>query len=92
MTFSLGSYILMEKASILVAPNFLRAEGSSSWVVCFLNMAPRHLLVHELIQIRIFFIYNTLGQAVEQLVEALRYKAEGRRFDSRWCHCNFSLT
>jgi len=26
------------------------------------------------------------------LVEALRYKPEGRGFDSRWCHCNFSLT
>jgi len=28
----------------------------------------------------------------QQLVEALRYKQEGRRFDSRWCHWNFSLT
>jgi len=27
-----------------------------------------------------------------QLVEALRYKPEGHGFDSRWCHCNFSLT
>jgi len=27
-----------------------------------------------------------------QLVEALRYKQEGRRFDSRWCHWNFSWT
>ena len=27
-----------------------------------------------------------------QLVEALRYKAEGLGFDSRWCHWNFSLT
>jgi hypothetical protein len=27
-----------------------------------------------------------------QLVEALRYKPEGRRFDSRWCHWDFSLT
>jgi hypothetical protein len=26
------------------------------------------------------------------VVEALRYKPEGRRFDSRWCHWNFSLT
>jgi hypothetical protein len=34
--------------------------------------------------------YNSL--AVEQLVEALRYKPEGRWFDSRWCHWNFSLT
>ena len=26
------------------------------------------------------------------LVEALRYKPEGRGFDSRWCHWNFSFT
>jgi len=32
------------------------------------------------------------GHAVAQLVEALRYKLEGRGFDSRWCHWNFSLT
>jgi hypothetical protein len=30
--------------------------------------------------------------AVAQLVEALCYKPEGRGFDSRWCHKNFSLT
>ena len=30
------------------------------------------------------------GTAVAQLVEALRYKSEGRGFDSRWCHWNFS--
>jgi len=27
-----------------------------------------------------------------QLVEALRYKSEGRGFDSRWCQWNISLT
>ena len=32
------------------------------------------------------------GTAVAQLVETLRYKSEGRGFDSRWCHWNFSLT
>jgi hypothetical protein len=32
------------------------------------------------------------GYAVAQMVEALRYKPEGRGFDSRWCHRNFSLT
>jgi len=32
------------------------------------------------------------GHAVAQLVEALRYKPEGRRFNSQWCHWNFSLT
>ena len=30
-----------------------------------------------------------MGHAVAQLVEALRYKSEGRGFDSHW---NFSLT
>jgi hypothetical protein len=29
---------------------------------------------------------------VAHLVEALRYKPEGRGFDSRWCHWIFSLT
>jgi len=39
------------------------------------------------------FYNNSLqGHEVAQLVEALRYKAEGRGFDSRWCHCNFSFT
>ena len=27
---------------------------------------------------------------VAHLVEALRYKAEGREFDTRWCHWNNS--
>jgi hypothetical protein len=26
------------------------------------------------------------------VVEALRFKPEGRGIDSRWCQCNFSLT
>jgi hypothetical protein len=33
-----------------------------------------------------------LWHAVRQLIESLRYKPEGRGFDSRWCHWNFSLT
>ena len=33
------------------------------------------------------------GHAVAQLVEALRYRPEGRGFNSRWCHwIFFSLT
>jgi hypothetical protein len=35
--------------------------------------------------------YTKWGYAVAQLVEALRYKPEGRGFDSRWCHWNFSV-
>jgi len=40
---------------------------------------------------QINFICN-MGYAVAQLVEALRYKSEGRGFDSRLCHWNFSFT
>jgi hypothetical protein len=41
----------------------------------------------------IFLVLISLGgHAVAQLVEALRYKPEGRGFDSRWCHWKFSLT
>jgi len=37
------------------------------------------------------FINVLIGHEVAQLVEALRYKSEGRRFDSR-CHWNISFT
>jgi len=30
-----------------------------------------------------------MEHAVAQLVEAMRYKPEGRQFDSRWFHWNF---
>ena len=36
-------------------------------------------------------IPNKVGHAVAQLVEALCYKLEGRGFDPRCCHRNFSL-
>jgi hypothetical protein len=32
------------------------------------------------------------GHAVAQMVKALRYKPEGRGFDSRWFYWNFLLT
>jgi hypothetical protein len=32
------------------------------------------------------------GASGGAVVEALRYKTEGRGFDSRWSHWNFSLT
>ena len=45
------------------------------------------------ISVSIYQSYRYIsGTAVEQLVEALRYKSEGRGFDYRWCHWNFSLT
>ena len=38
---------------------------------------------------QIVFIYFNYWR---QLVEGLRYEPQGRRFDSRWGHSNFSLT
>ena len=40
-----------------------------------------------------FYIMASIeaGHAVAQLVEALRYKPEGRGFDSRWCHWIFFI-
>ena len=37
----------------------------------------------------VFFFFGARRGVV---VKALRYKAAGRRFDSRWCHWNFSVT
>jgi hypothetical protein len=46
---------------------------------------------HNLIS-RLFLIYTPRHVAVAQLLEALRYKPEGRGTDSRCCRWNFSLT
>jgi hypothetical protein len=38
-------------------------------------------------------VYSGLrGHALAQLVGALRYKPEGRGFDSRWCYWNILST
>ena len=43
---------------------------------------------------RIYVLMSGLedGHAVAQLVDALRYKPEGRGFDSRWEHWDILLT
>jgi hypothetical protein len=35
---------------------------------------------------------GSMGARGGTVVEAPRYKPEGRGIDSRWCHSNFSLT
>ena len=40
--------------------------------------------------LEIRLLYDTVGTAVAQWLRC--YKSEGRWFDSRWCHWNFSLT
>jgi len=58
-----------------------------------------HYIDHYCLYISIYdeahyehYFKNVSGHPVAQFVKALRYKSEGRGFDSRWCHCNFSLT
>jgi hypothetical protein len=40
----------------------------------------------------LYELYFILGAGGGAVVEALRYKPEGRRIDSQWCHWNFSMT
>ena len=40
----------------------------------------------------VLYLSATSGDRGGTLVKVLRYKSEGRWFDSRWCHWNFSLT
>ena len=46
------------------------------------------VLVYQVVE----FTSPDWGLVVALLVEALRYKPEGRGFDSQLCHGNFSLT
>jgi hypothetical protein len=53
---------------------------------CILN-APPNILPLDFVVVLI----SVWAHAVAQLVEAPRYKWEGRGFDSLWCHWKFSL-
>jgi hypothetical protein len=46
--------------------------------------------IWEMILRNLIEYFGAVGYAMAQLVEALRHKSEGREFDSRWCHWNFS--
>jgi hypothetical protein len=45
-----------------------------------------------IITIMMLIYHYRWGHTLAHLTEAVRYKAEGREFDSQWCHLNFSLT
>jgi hypothetical protein len=47
---------------------------------------------HNFVLIYVHYLVYEGTLLVAQLVEALCYKSEGRGFNSRWCHWNFSLT
>ena len=66
-------------------PEKIGVDGSIGLVQPFLVGPRRNCIGYDQ-------LLGCWGTAVAQLVEALRYKSEGRGFDSRWCHWNFSLT
>ena len=54
-----------------------------------ISMQMNFIILHGHI-LRIYLLLYR--HAMAQLVEALRYKPDGRRFDSQWFHWNFTLT
>jgi hypothetical protein len=70
------------------------------WIIYIIQYAGSYMfrqqsaIVRELLKSvcyrSLHFTFNYLGGGA--VVEALRYKLEGRGIDSRWCHLNFSLT
>jgi len=68
------------------APVLSTCEYSSNNVLQFLGWT---WTVHITMS---FSVLYKQQYAVALLAEALRYKSEGRGFDSRWCRWNFSLT
>jgi hypothetical protein len=50
------------------------------------------MIIHHKVGTQLMGLVFLYQCAVVQLVEALRYKPEDRRFNSQWFHWNFSLT
>jgi hypothetical protein len=57
------------------------------------NVWYRNVIFAGIVIIFYSFIYTSKGTADGvTVVKVLRYKSEGRWFDSRWCHWIFPLT
>jgi hypothetical protein len=63
----------------------LSSAGASRYHICCIDVGT----CPEYFGYTLVYVIGARGGAV---VEALRYKPEGRGIDSRWCHWNFSLT
>jgi len=50
-----------------------------------------YIYIYLCVCVYVYVYVSVVGYAVEQLVEALRYKQEGRGFHSSWRHWDFSL-
>jgi len=78
--------VVASKLSLMI-PNNLLYIWSYPW-----QQDVRYMFVRGWQNLYAHIITTRGTLLVVQLVEALRYKSEGRWFDSRWCHWNFSLT
>ena len=72
--------------------NGMKQRKRSAIFTSFLVGRTQLLLLLFLLVVVVVVVVVVVGFAVAQLVEALSYKSEGRRFYSRWCQWNFSLT
>ena len=77
----------------IVHPQYFKVQHNVC-VISWLFKLILHLIILCLCFLSILVLYVSLvhmidrGYAVAQMVEALSYKPEGCRFNSRWCHWN----
>jgi hypothetical protein len=67
-----------------------RLSANVTWVKEITNVRSSFATAFTMSHLETVLIWQT--SRVTSLVEAVRYKPEGRRFDSRWYHWNFSLS
>ena len=81
------SYIVLFMGKIKQTTCFFLTKYKPCVFSVFLNRIAFKL------NIRFNFKYHyVIGDCSSTVAKALRYKSEGRWFDSKWCHWNFSLT
>jgi hypothetical protein len=93
----------MGAAIAQAAPNSLgslaRKLTTLNFAACVLAVAYREECVqqhnvcsYDRLQVISKILFLLLGDRGSTVVKVLRYKSEGRWFDSRWCHWIFPLT
>ena len=56
------------------------------------NLKEFKIAVTEFLYTYSLYTLENIGYRGGTVVKVLRYKSEGRWFNSKWCHWNFSLT
>jgi hypothetical protein len=76
----------------LFTTGFLALVQSMKTSGCLSPVIPNTNVTSSSLLTQCFKVPMKLGHAVAQLIEALRYKAESRGFNSRWSHWDFSFS